>query len=118
MGYFSDEEDKLTPVFAGDTYEEKLALYDELEESSDEFHEELLSKLLYYVSFWYVGKVNSEEEFKQLLVETEKAEEAEIQKETEEKTEESPKAKETPPPKKTSAKPKTSEKADATAKSE
>jgi hypothetical protein len=118
LGYFSDEEDKLTPVFAGDTYEEKLALYDELEESSDEFHEELLSKLLYYVSFWYVGKVNSEEEFKQLLVETEKAEEAEIQKETEEKTEESPKAKETPPPKKTSAKPKTSEKADATAKSE
>ena len=40
----------------------------------DEFVEELLSKLLYYVSFWYVGKVNTEEEFKKLLNETERAE--------------------------------------------
>ena len=88
LGYFSDDEDKLTPVFAGDTYEEKLAIYDDLEESSDEFHEELLSKLLYYVSFWYVGKVNSEDEFKQLLLETEKAEQAEEAKKEEEQSEE------------------------------
>ena len=73
LAYLSDDEDKTSSVFSGDTYEEKLAIYDEMEETDDEFTEELLSKLLYYVSFWYVGKVNSEEEFKQLLVETEKA---------------------------------------------
>ena len=110
LGYFSDDEDKLTPVFAGDTYEEKLAIYDDLEESSDEFHEELLSKLLYYVSFWYVCKVNSEDEFKQLLLETEKAEQAEEAKEEPEK--ESPKVKETPTPKKKSSTPKDEAKAD------
>ena len=110
LGYFSDDEDKLTPVFSGDTYEEKLAEYDDLEESSDEFHEELLSKLLYYVSFWYVGKVNSEDEFKQLLLETEKAEQVEEAKEEPKK--ESPKVKETPTPKKKSSTPKDEAKAD------
>ena len=98
MGYLSDENDKLTPVFAGDTYEEKLAVYDEMEEATDEYTEELLSKLLYYVSFWYVGKVNSEDEFKQLLVETEKAEQVD---EDSAEAEGTPKVKETPtPPKK------------------
>ena len=113
LGYFSDDEDKLTPVFSGDTYEEKLAEYDDLEESSDEFHEELLSKLLYYVSFWYVGKVNSEDEFKQLLLETEKAEQVEqVEEAKEEPKKESPKVKETPTPKKKSSTPKDEAKAD------
>jgi len=71
ISYFSDEEGKETPVFAGDNYDAKLEFYDKMEESGDEFEEELLSKLLYYVSFWYVGKVNSEEDFRKLLAETE-----------------------------------------------
>ena len=78
LGYLlNDEEDEDAepiPVFEGDTYEEKLEKYDKMEEDDDEFVEELLSKLLYYVSFWYVGKVNTEEEFKKLLNETERAE--------------------------------------------
>ena len=99
LGYLSDEDDKMTPVFAGETYEEKLAIYDEMEESSEEFTEELLSKLLYYVSFWYVGKVNSEDEFKQLLAETEQAENAATEPEEDSaKAEGTPTVKKTPPP--------------------
>ena len=104
MSYLSDEDDKMTSVFAGDTYEEKLAVYDEMEEATDEYTEELLSKLLYYVSFWYVGKVNSEDEFKQLLVETEKAEQVN---EDSAEAEGTPKVKETPTPPKKNEKPET-----------
>jgi outer membrane biosynthesis protein TonB len=77
-------------VFPQDGYNEKLARYDEMEESEDSFEEELISKLLYYVSFWYVGKVNSEEDFKRLLMETEgtSEEEAEEPKKEEPKKEE------------------------------
>ena len=108
LGYLSDEDDKLTPVFGGETYEEKLAIYDEMEESSEEFTEELLSKLLYYVSFWYVGKVNSEDEFKQLLAETERAEGAEETPEEEPaKAEDTPQVKKTPAPTKKNEEPKT-----------
>tara|TARA_R100001015_G_C4600242_1_gene155214 strand:+ start:67 stop:930 length:864 start_codon:yes stop_codon:yes gene_type:complete len=107
LGYLSDEDDKMTPVFAGETYEEKLAIYDEMEESSEEFTEELLSKLLYYVSFWYVGKVNSEDEFKQLLAETEQAENAATEPEEDSaKAEGTPTVKKTPPPQKKNEEPK------------
>ena len=135
LAYLEDE-GKYTPVFSGDTYEDKLSIYDEMEEIEDEYHEELLSKLLYYVSFWYVGKVNSEEEFKQLLAETEQAEvsnnppteepEKEAKKskqakeekskqakeEKSEKTDNPPEVKETPPQQKKSAKPKPEAKAE------
>lgn len=107
LGYLSDEDDKMTPVFAGETYEEKLAIYDEMEESSEEFTEELLSKLLYYVSFWYVGKVNSEDEFKQLLAETEQAENAVTEPEEDSaKAEGTPTVKKTPPPQEKNEEPK------------
>ena len=77
ISYFVDDEGNESPVFKGDDYDAKLKVYDEIEESEDEFDEELLSKLLYYISFWYVGKVNSEEDFRKLLAETEgEAEEA------------------------------------------
>jgi hypothetical protein len=90
LSYLEDEEGTLTAVFPQDGYNEKLARYDEMEESEDSFEEELISKLLYYVSFWYVGKVNSEEDFKRLLMETEgtSEEEAEEPKKEEPKKEE------------------------------
>ena len=79
LSYLEDEEGELTAVFPQDGYDGKLARYDEMEESDDSFEEELISKLLYYVSFWYVGKVNSEDDFKRLLMETEGAEEEEVE---------------------------------------
>ena len=40
-------------------------------QSDDPFYEELLRKLIYYVSYWYVGNAQTEEEFKKLLGELE-----------------------------------------------
>ena len=110
LSYFlSEEEDENAepiPVFEGDTYEEKLEKYDKMEEDDDEFVEELLSKVLYYVSFWYVGKVNTEEEFKKLLNETERVESLSEEPNQEEATEEkTPPSKENPKATKKSEKP-------------
>jgi hypothetical protein len=58
-------------IFKGNQHEERLSSYDEMEESEDPFHEELLKKLIYYVSYWYVGNAQTEEEFKKLLGELE-----------------------------------------------
>lgn len=69
LSYLENEEGKSEIVFSGDSYEEKLAAYDELEESEEEFDVELLKKLVYYVSFWYVGKINTQEEFERLVAE-------------------------------------------------
>tara|TARA_Y100000593_G_scaffold72793_1_gene133739 strand:+ start:4564 stop:5505 length:942 start_codon:yes stop_codon:yes gene_type:complete len=90
LSYLEDEKGKLSPVFSGDTYEEKLSMYDSMEDSDDEFDENLLQKLIYYVSFWYVGRVTNQEEFEKLIAENEgieekvgEAVEEEIRKETE-----------------------------------
>jgi hypothetical protein len=67
LSHLESEDGDSESVFEGSTYEEKLASYDVLEESEDEFHEELLQKLVYYVSFWYVGKINTQKDFEELL---------------------------------------------------
>ena len=69
LSHLQSEDGKEEPVFTGENYDSKLDSYDALEESEDEFHEELLRKLVYYVSFWYVGKAQSQEEFEMLMKE-------------------------------------------------
>ena len=72
MAHFTDEGgENPEAIFIGDTHEQKLQSYDSIEESEDPFHEELLKKLIYYVSYWYVGSAQTEEEFKKLLGELE-----------------------------------------------
>ena len=44
-----------------------------MEESEDPFHDELLRKLVYYISYWYVGNAQTEEEFKALLKDLEES---------------------------------------------
>ena len=67
LSFVDNEEGEPQPVFGSGTFEERVAKYDELEESEDKFDENLLKKLLYYVSFWYIGKAQNEEDFKGLL---------------------------------------------------
>lgn len=67
LSFVDNEEGEPQPVFGSGTFEERVAKYDELEESEDQFDENLLKKLLYYVSFWYIGKAQNEEDFKGLL---------------------------------------------------
>ena len=65
------EKDKNVPVFSGEGYKEKLDVYDEIEEEDDEYLTTVISKFSYYVSFWYVSKANTKEEFDELLQMTE-----------------------------------------------
>tara|TARA_B100000676_G_scaffold123950_1_gene123527 strand:+ start:1560 stop:2441 length:882 start_codon:yes stop_codon:yes gene_type:complete len=67
LSHFEDEDGKSSVIFEGKDFEEKLNSYDSMEEGGDDFDEELLQKLIYYVSFWYVGRVSNQEEFDNLL---------------------------------------------------
>ena len=71
LSYNEDEEGKESLYFTGETYEDRLMQYDELEEIDDEFISSLISKFSYYISFWYVSKANTQEEFEELLKLTE-----------------------------------------------
>ena len=51
-------------VFGGETYEEKLDSYDEMEEEYDNFADEVIKKLAFFVSFWYTGRISDSEDFK------------------------------------------------------
>ena len=77
-----EEDGKLNAIFPGETLEEKMTVYDSLEESEDDYYDLLLRKILYYVSFWYVGRASTQEEFEELLLELGETEE-EAQKEAE-----------------------------------
>ena len=110
MSFYGNPEDNNTikPIFKGETYVEKLAAYDTIEEDGTEFQEEVIKKLVYYVSYWYVGQAQTEEEFTEVLKaleETGAADEAQlaideaVEKQKEEKTK-------TPRKKRASKKPK------------
>ena len=110
MSYYGNPEDNSTvqQIFKGENYAEKLASYDLIEEDGSEFEEEVIKKLVYYVSYWYVGQAQTEEEFGEVLKaleETGAADEAQlaideaVEKQKEEKTK-------TPRKKRASKKPK------------
>ena len=69
MSFYGDPEDSSTikSIFEGENYAEKLAAYDQIEEDGTEFQEEVIKKLVYYVSYWYVGQAQTEEEFTDVL---------------------------------------------------
>jgi hypothetical protein len=60
------EHNETNPFFGPGTYDEKLDQYDVFEDSDEEFHVEAIRKLAYFVSFWYMGRATSEEEFKSI----------------------------------------------------
>jgi hypothetical protein len=57
------DHNEVAPFFGAGTYEEKLEQYDLYEDSDEEFHVEAIRKLAYFVSFWYMGRATSGEEF-------------------------------------------------------
>lgn len=52
------------PFFKGAEHDERLESYDTYEDSDDNFFNEAIRKLAFFISFWYMGKVSSEEDFK------------------------------------------------------
>jgi hypothetical protein len=53
-------------VFDGEALEDKMDKYDTLEDGDDEFWQESLKKLAYFVSYWYSGQADSEEDFERV----------------------------------------------------
>lgn len=97
----SDKEFK--PVFDGESFDEKIAHYDKYEEMEEDFWDEVLKKLSYVVSFWYITKADTQEELDVLLATSEEeVEEAieEIKTGDEEKVVEESNEEETPVQKK------------------
>ncbi len=62
--------EKEEPFFGGKTHEEKLKSYDTLEELDDPFTVQVIQKILYLASLWFVTGVKTQEEFDKVLAET------------------------------------------------
>jgi hypothetical protein len=60
---YSGEDEKEEVFFLGDTFDEKLNTYDEMEERANSFWGETIRKFIYFVSFWESGQITTEEEF-------------------------------------------------------
>ena len=67
LSLIEGEDKKLKELFEEGTYEDKLKKYDEIEESELGLEKIALQKLLYLISFWYIGRAASQEEFSKLL---------------------------------------------------
>jgi hypothetical protein len=67
LSLIEGEDKKLKELFIGNSYEEKLKRYDEIEESDNVLEKTALQKLLYLISFWYIGRAATQEEFEKLL---------------------------------------------------
>lgn len=67
LSYMIDKEGKETCIFGEGSFDEKLALYDSFEESSDDWMKGVIKKFAFYVSFWYMGRASTQEEFEKLI---------------------------------------------------
>ena len=82
----SEDGDKITPFFGEGTFDDRIERYDEIDEGED-IHELVVArKVAYYVSFWFVGRPNSQKEFQEMIDMALKLDEEET-KATEEETE-------------------------------
>jgi len=91
------------PFFEGKGYDERLDSYDDYEDSDDDFLNEAIRKLAFFISFWYMGRATSTEDFvaveelydeqnpSEEIEEVEASEEAEETEEAEEAKAEKPK---------------------------
>lgn len=61
-----DGTDKFNAIFGEGNHESKLDEYDKVEESDDQSVQEGIKKFAYFISFWYSGQLNKEEDFKNL----------------------------------------------------
>jgi len=61
---YKKEKDKFFPLFGEGSFNDRLEKYDEIEDQGNEFWQKVLLKLAYLVSFWYSGKIITEEDFK------------------------------------------------------
>ena len=70
LAYIVNEKGEESPFFGDGAYENKIRIYDHMEENGTEFENLVCRKLAYFVSFWYVGRASSQEEFERLAAAT------------------------------------------------
>ena len=64
LSYFRENKDSVYgSVFEGDTYEQKLAYFDQLDEGDDEFWSSNTARLAYLISSWNAGQASEEKDF-------------------------------------------------------
>mgnify|MGYP001332817458 CR=1 FL=1 len=63
--YKMSEGEDYKSVFDGSNYDARIESYDLYEEADDDFWVEAIKKLVYFVSFWYSGNGQTEEDFKE-----------------------------------------------------
>lgn len=70
LSYTEEQKDggqpEWTPLYKGDTFEEKLEDFYSREENADSFYLQVKQKLAYFISFWYNGAIASKEDFVKL----------------------------------------------------
>jgi hypothetical protein len=86
LSHLENEDGSTGPVFGKGSFDEMLVEYDKMEESDDPYFEELIQRLVYYVSFWYSGRAVTPEDFDELT--TQAGEEFGIELDTNEPEEE------------------------------
>lgn len=59
LSYFDDEK----PFIDGVDFNEKIAKYDEILDGNDEFKNKVLSRFSYFITLWFMGRANTEEDF-------------------------------------------------------
>tara|TARA_Y100000310_G_scaffold299979_1_gene335288 strand:- start:155 stop:1072 length:918 start_codon:yes stop_codon:yes gene_type:complete len=67
LSYHKDSDDKEVPFFGEGDFEERIGIYDRLEEQEEAHIMETINKFFYYVSFWYVSKTSDPQQFKDLI---------------------------------------------------
>jgi hypothetical protein len=67
LSLIQGDDKKFKELFNEGSYEEKIKRYDEIEESDSNLEKIALQKLLYLISFWYIGRAASQDEFEKLL---------------------------------------------------
>lgn len=60
------EDNEHLQVFGEGSYEERLEVYDDIEDKSEPFWTEVVKKFAYFVTFWYLNGISDKEEFKQI----------------------------------------------------
>ena len=67
LGHYINNDAEEKPFFGDGEYEDRILIYDRLEEEEDEYVAACINKFFYYVSFWYVSKTSDPEQFKDLI---------------------------------------------------
>ncbi|SVC06573.1 uncharacterized protein METZ01_LOCUS259427, partial [marine metagenome] len=67
LSHFRENKDSVYEnVFTGDTYEDKLAHFDQMDEGEDEFWNKNTARLAYLISSWNSGQATEQKDFEEL----------------------------------------------------